>query len=69
MSTLASSGPNTTAVLPAIASDSSPPSGKPMNTLSRIVVMSLGDHFSSTPPEEKKKTSYGVRAAPHSATA
>ena len=50
-----------------IASDSSPPSGNPMNTLARSVPRSRRVHFSSTPPEEKKNTSYGVIAAPNSA--
>ena len=40
-----------------------------MKTLSRIVDRSSTDQRSSTPPDEKKKTSYGVRAAPNSATA
>ena len=58
------------AVEPAIASESRPPSGKPMNTLARMVREVLGSSsFSSTPPEEKKNTSYGVMAAPNSATA
>ncbi len=69
MSTLASIGPNTTAAQPAMARESMPPSGKPMKTLARIVPMSLAVQRSSTPPEEKKKTSYGVSAAPNSATA
>ena len=46
-----------------------PPSGKPMKTLARIVPRSLAVQRSSTPPEEKKNTSYGVIAAPNSATA
>ena len=40
-----------------MATDSRPPSGKPMKTLLRIVPRSPAPHFSSTPPEEKKKTS------------
>ena len=40
-----------------------------MNTLARIVPRSSAVQRSSTPPEEKKKTSYGVMAAPKSATA
>lgn len=58
-----------TAATPAIARDNSPPSGKPTKTLARIVPMSIAVHRSSTPPEEKKKTSYGVMAAPNSAMA
>jgi hypothetical protein len=52
-----------------MASDNRPPSGNPMNTFMRIVGRSLAVHRSSTPPEEKKNTSYGVIAAPNSATA
>ena len=62
-------GRSTIAAAAAIATESSPPSGKPMNTLARIVRRLPAPHFSSTPPEEKKKTSYGVIAAPNSATA
>ena len=40
-----------------IASDSSPPSGKPMNTLARFSLRSLTVQPSSTAPLEKKKTS------------
>ena len=51
-----------------IASDSRPPSGKPMKTLARIGARGPSRvHFSSTPPEEKKNTSYGVIAAPNRA--
>ena len=50
-------GWSTTAAQPAMASESSPPSGKPMKTLARIVARSFAVHRSSTPPEEKKKTS------------
>jgi hypothetical protein len=62
-------GRNTTAAQPAIASDSSPPSGNPMNTFARSVARSRRVHRSSTPPEEKKNTSYGVIAAPNNAIA
>ena len=41
----------------------------PMNTLARMVPRSRAVHFSTTPPEEKKNTSYGVMAAPKRATA
>ena len=51
-----------------MASDNSPPSGKPMNTLARLVDRSFGVHSSSTAPEEKKNTSYGVIAAANRAT-
>ena len=40
-----------------------------MKTFARIVPMSSTVQRSSTPPEEKKKTSYGVSAAPKRATA
>ncbi len=46
-----------------------PPSGKPTKTLSSGVPRSFVVQCSSTPPEEKKNTSYGVMAAPNSATA
>src|SRR3954470_11314734 len=62
-------GSSTTAAHAAIASDRIPPSGKPTNTFARSVPRSSFDHFSSTAPEEKKKTSYGVIAAPNNATA
>jgi len=52
-----------------IARESSPPSGKPTNTLAFSTLRSLGVHFSSTAPEEKKNTSYGVIAAANSDTA
>ena len=39
-----------------------------MKVLARITPRSSAVHPSSTPPEEKKKTSYGVIAAPNSAT-
>ena len=52
-----------------MARESMPPSGKPMNTLARMVPRSSTVQRSSTPPEEKKNTSYGVSAAPNSATA
>ena len=52
-----------------MASESSPPRGKPMNTLARIAPRSCSAHCSSTPPIEKKKTSYGVMAAPKRAIA
>ena len=50
-------------------SDSSPPSGKPRYTLARLSTRSDRVHFSSTAPDEKKNTSYGVIAAPNSAMA
>ena len=62
-------GWNTTVAVAAMASDSSPPSGNPMKTLARMVPRSLAVQRSSTPPEEKKNTSYGVMAAPNSAMA
>ncbi len=68
-STCTPAGRKTTAATAAIESESAPPSGKPRNTLSRIVPMSLSPQCSSTPPLEKKKTSYGVIAAPKRATA
>ena len=40
-----------------------------MKTLVRSVMMSFLVHFSSTAPEEKKNTSYGVIAAPNRAMA
>ena len=52
-----------------MAIDSIPPSGKPTSTLSRDLARSFAVQFSSTAPEEKKNTSYGVIAAPNSATA
>ena len=51
------SGRSTIAAAAAMARESSPPSGKPMNTLARMVRRLPGPHFSSTPPEEKKNTS------------
>ena len=51
------------------ASDRSPPSGKPRYTLARFETRSGAVHFSSTAPDEKKNTSYGVIAAPNSAIA
>src|SRR6185503_11205423 len=62
-------GNRTTAAHAAIATDNTPPSGKPTSTLSREVPRSLTVHFSSTAPEEKKNTSYGVIAAPNNAIA
>jgi hypothetical protein len=50
-------GNRTTAAHAAIATDNTPPSGKPTSTLSREVPRSLTVHFSSTAPEEKKNTS------------
>ena len=50
-------GSRTIAAAAAIATESIPPSGKPMNTLARIVRRLSAPHFSSTPPEEKKNTS------------
>ena len=38
-----------------------------MNTLARMTGRSFGPHFSSTPPEEKKNTSYGVSAEANNA--
>ncbi len=52
-----------------IASDSRPPSGKPMKTLARLMFRSFCVQRSSTAPEEKKNTSYGVIAAPKRAMA
>ena len=52
-----------------MARESRPPSGNPMKTLARITPRSLAVQRSSTPPEEKKNTSYGVMAAPKRATA
>ena len=52
-----------------IASDSSPPSGKPISTLALFSPRSFGVHPSSTAPLEKKNTSYGVIAAPKRAIA
>src|SRR5690349_7407418 len=55
-----------TTAAPAIrASDSSPPSGKPRYTLALFRTRSERLHFSSTAPDEKKNTSYGVMAAPN----
>jgi hypothetical protein len=68
-STVTRAGIRTTAAQPAIASETTPPSGKPMSTFARIVPRSRTDQPSSTPPLEKKNTSYGVIAAPKSATA
>jgi hypothetical protein len=48
---------------------SSPPSGKPRNTFSREVARSRLVQPSSTLPEEKKNTSYGVSADANRATA
>src|SRR5688572_5225080 len=62
-------GSSTTAAQAAIAIDSSPPSGKPTSTLRRDVARSFSVQRSSIAPEEKKNTSYGVMAAPKSATA
>ena len=50
----------------AIAMDRIPPSGKPTMTFNREVPRSLTAQCSSTAPEEKKNTSYGVIAAPKS---
>ena len=69
VSTSIPAGSSTSAVQAMIASDSRPPSGKPTNTLARSCARSLRVQLSSTPPEEKKNTSYGVIAAPNSATA
>ena len=52
-----------------MASDSRPPSGKPRKTLARFVARSFSVQCSSTAPDEKKNTSYGVIAAPNSAMA
>ena len=52
-----------------MASDSSPPSGKPMKTLALLTSRSCCVQCSSTAPEEKKNTSYGVIAAPNRAMA
>ena len=62
-------GSRTTAAQPAMANDSTPPSGKPTSTLIRDWPRSLAVQPSSTAPEEKKNTSYGVMAAPNRATA
>ena len=67
--TLMPAGRRTTAAHPAIASERKPPSGKPNRTFSRDCARSFTFHFSSTAPEEKKKTSYGVMAAPKRAMA
>ena len=40
-----------------MASDSRPPSGKPMRTLARLVARSFSVQRSSTAPLEKKNTS------------
>ncbi len=69
MFTCTPTGRNTTAATAAIDSDSAPPSGNPTKTFSRMVDRPFAVHFSSTPPLEKKKTSYGVIAAPNSAMA
>ena len=50
-------GRNTTVATAAVATDRTPPSGKPMKTLARIVARSLSVQRSSTPPKEKKNTS------------
>jgi len=68
-STWIPAGINTRVAAAAMARESRPPRGKPMNTLARMVRMSSADQFSSTPPEEKKNTSYGVIAAPNRAIA
>ena len=57
---------DTTAAQPMMARDSSPPSGNPTNTFTREVIRSFAVQPSSTPPEEKKNTSYGVIAAANS---
>ena len=62
-------GPKTVVEVSMIAKASSPPSGKPRNTLIREVRRSLLVHRSSTAPEEKKNTSYGVSAEANNATA
>src|SRR5205085_4470957 len=49
--------------------DSAPPSGKPMYTFARLILRSCLLQCSSTAPEEKKNTSYGVIAAPNRAIA
>ena len=51
------------------ASDSKPPSGKPRKTLARFSRDPCESSCSSTAPDEKKNTSYGVIAAPKSAMA
>ncbi len=56
-STSIPAGASVTVAHAMIASDSSPPSGKPTNTLRRAAAMSRADQPSSTPPEEKKNTS------------
>src|SRR5918911_1591348 len=48
---------------------SRPPSGNPKSALTPATARSLVVHFSSTPPEEKKNTSYGVIADANSAIA
>src|SRR4051812_10934915 len=60
---------NSTADPPMIASDNAPPSGNPRYTFARFTFRSFGVQWSSTAPEEKKNTSYGVIAAPSSAIA
>ena len=52
-----------------IASDNTPPRGNPTNTFILEVSRSFAVHPSSTPPEEKKNTSYGVIAAANNDTA
>ena len=52
-----------------IASANTPPSGNPTNTFIREVSRSFAVQRSSTPPEEKKNTSYGVIAEANSDTA
>src|SRR5699024_6564416 len=69
VSTRTPCGRSTIAAAVATDNDSSPPGGKPTQVLIRTVVRSLRVQPSSTPPEEKKNTSYGVIAAPNSATA
>jgi hypothetical protein len=67
--TSTAAGRSTTVANAAIANDSMPPSGKPTRTLSRDLPRSFTLQPSSTAPDEKKNTSYGVIAAPKRATA
>src|SRR3954447_13481716 len=69
VSTDIDSGWNTVADVTISANASSPPSGNPTNTLIREVSRSLTVQRSSTAPEEKKNTSYGVSADANNATA
>src|SRR3954452_15744583 len=62
-------GCNTTPAIAINAIVSAPPRGNPTPTFIRASIRSLRDQPSSTAPEEKKNTSYGVIAAPNSAIA